>query len=193
MFSIAKRTQLQPSSEEQKKPEQTLSSNFVDFLSNFSLPCYHFLVETRVTTYERYFYHHFHFILNQTIARKKSFVQTNTIGVFILFHFRVLWFIVHLFSAVAVIFFIIWSLDNEQANPFVTTLYDTAYPITKIGFPSMLSNAHSDQTVPVSIYLNTNQFFTDTNLFFFFIHTAVYVCSNNIISKRRAQAYAEYL
>lgn len=30
-----------------------LQRNFTDFLTNFTLPCYHYLVETRVTSYER--------------------------------------------------------------------------------------------------------------------------------------------
>lgn len=72
-------------------------------------------------------------------------------------HFRALWFIVHVIGAIACIFIVSAELDEQQTNPFVTTLYDTAYPISDIGFP------------------------------------AVYLCHNNIISRTRAEAYAQRL
>lgn len=63
----------------------------------------------------------------------------------------------HVFGAIAVIIMVAWELDRYQANPFVITLYDTAYTISDIGFPT------------------------------------VFICPNNIISRSRAEAYAQQL
>lgn len=54
-----------------------------------------------------------------------------------LIYFRVFWFIVHMVGATIIVFMIFWSLTKQQANPFVTTLYDTAYPISDIDYPSI--------------------------------------------------------
>lgn len=40
-------------------------------------------------------------------------------------------------GAIAVIFLVSWNLDEQQNNPFVTTLYDTAFPISDIDYPSV--------------------------------------------------------
>lgn len=61
----------------------------------------------------------------------------------------------HVIGAIAVIIVVAWELDRYQANPFVTTLYDTAYSISDIG--------------------------------------TVFICPNNIISRSRAEAYAQQL
>lgn len=58
----------------------------------------------------------------------------------LIFHFnffldRILWCVVHMIGAISVIVIINWVWDAHMLNPFVTTLYDTAYSISKIGYP----------------------------------------------------------
>lgn len=169
-------------------------------------------------------------------------------------------------GVVAVIFLVRSSWEQEQMNPFVTTLYDTAYPISKIGFPGKqmlelhiesyrnrstlrwtftwcLTNAISCSVFEkwskngvkkifiatanwikmvsgvycihiwwefywFSMVLNVIQsiesiakqssikirqkhfFYVKYSLF---VPSAVYICSNNIISRSRAHAYARHL
>lgn len=50
-------------------------------------------------------------------------------------HSRFLWIVVHIIGAVSIISILNYTLEEHMTNPFVTTLYDTAYPISKIGFP----------------------------------------------------------
>lgn len=41
----------------------------------------------------------------------------------------------HTIGAVSIITIVDRTLEHYMANPFVTTLYDMAYPISQIGFP----------------------------------------------------------
>lgn len=66
-----------------------------------------------------------------------QFFQVVSSQLFDFTHFRVLWFIVHMIGAIACITFVSWELDEQRANPFVTTLYDTAYSISDIDYPAI--------------------------------------------------------
>lgn len=50
-------------------------------------------------------------------------------------YFRFLWIVVHVIGAVSIISILNWTLEHHMTNPFVTTLFDTSYPISQIGFP----------------------------------------------------------
>lgn len=73
-------------------------------------------------------------------TKSKHFLQIHRLNekksvVFNFVHFRILWFVLHLSCATIVVYGIGWSLREQQGNPFVTTLYDTAYQSTDIGYP----------------------------------------------------------
>lgn len=48
-----------------------------------------------------------------------------------------MWFSIHVFDACALIFFTLTIWDSFTANPLVTTLHDTIYPIKNIPFPAV--------------------------------------------------------
>lgn len=48
-----------------------------------------------------------------------------------------MWMAVHLIGATAIISIVQRTWINHITNPFVTTLHDTAYPISEIGFPGL--------------------------------------------------------
>lgn len=201
-----------------------------------------------------------------------------------------LWVFMHIIFAGVTSILLFELLSNHRNNPFVTTLYNTAYPISDIGFPGQFSviqyqrwqaggqaeqkcpSVRTDQFVYWSrsvrmdgrtdrrtnewatvrvlehgrtsglsevfeqsehsntssvrtsgshidfvfsknerlsitiIYLCSNAWFTRIPLITifkekkivemfnqFFVNTAVYICPNNIISRTRAEAYAEHL
>lgn len=53
-FSYKNRLQLETANDKaQLHKHDTLRGNFTNFLTSFSLPCYHLLMETRITSYER--------------------------------------------------------------------------------------------------------------------------------------------
>lgn len=54
-----------------------------------------------------------------------------------------MWFCVHAIGAIAVILVVTWSLEQQQTNLFVTTLYDTSYQISDIGFPGKCQIPHA--------------------------------------------------
>lgn len=51
--------------------------------------------------------------------------------------FRVLWTIVHLIGTTSLVLILKWTWENHTANPLVTTLYDTNYPVGNIPFPAV--------------------------------------------------------
>lgn len=68
---------------------------------------------------------------NQRVSEKKK----HTHELICLGHFRILWIVVHIIGAVSIITILDRTLEHHMTNPFVTTLYDMAYPISQIGFP----------------------------------------------------------
>lgn len=76
-------------------------------------------------------------IWHKLIARTLKGNKFNREKCALLMTFRFMWFCIHTFDACALIYFTLTIWGDFTANPLVTTLHDTIYPIENIPFPAV--------------------------------------------------------